>query len=74
MTRLLVQKLLLTPTERLKNTADEETAAQYVEALTQLFSLSEPHPADNPNRTEDVDDAGSSDTTQAATSKTPVTS
>ena len=73
-TRLLVQKLLLTPTERLKNTADEETAAQYVEALTQLFSLSEPHPADNPSRTEDVDDAGSSDTTQASTSKTPVTS
>ena len=73
-TRLLVQKLLLTPTERLKNTADEETAAQYVEALTQLFSLSEPHPADNPNRTDDVDAAGSSDTTQASTSKTPVTS
>ncbi|HIE91886.1 MAG TPA: hypothetical protein EYQ83_03055 [Acidobacteria bacterium] len=73
-TRLLVQKLLLTPTERLKTTADEETAAQYVEALTQLFSLSEPHPADNPDRTDDVDGAGSSDTTQASMSKTPVTS
>ena len=40
-TRLLVQKLLLTPTERLKSAGDENTAAQYADVVTQLFSLTD---------------------------------
>ncbi len=46
-TRLLVEKLLLTPTERLKTTDDEVTAVQYSEAIAQLFSLADdPPPSD----------------------------
>lgn len=72
-TRLLVQKLLLEPTERLKTTPDEATAAQYADALTQLFSLGEPHPS------EGADDAHSTaneghDRSPTAPSKDPVTS
>ena len=40
-TRVLVQKLLLTPTERLKSAGDAATAAQYAEAVTRLFALDE---------------------------------
>jgi glutamyl-tRNA reductase len=49
-TQLLVQKLLLTPTERLKTAGDEATAAQYAEVITQLFSLAadDDAPADPP--------------------------
>ena len=46
-TRLVVQKLLLTPTERLKTVSDEATAAQYAEVITQLFSLAD-EPAERP--------------------------
>ena len=45
-TRLLVQKLLLTPTEKLKTVSDEATAARYAEVITQLFSLADDPPAD----------------------------
>ena len=38
-TRLLVEKLLLVPTEQLKTVRDESTAAAYAEALTRLFDL-----------------------------------
>ena len=38
-TRLLVEKLLLTPTEQLKSVGDE-TVAAYAEALHRLFALS----------------------------------
>ncbi len=38
-TRLLVEKLLLTPTEQLKALADAESAGQYTEAVTRLFNL-----------------------------------
>jgi glutamyl-tRNA reductase len=38
-TRLLVEKLLLQPTEHLKNVDDAELGNQYSEALTQLFGL-----------------------------------
>ncbi len=41
-TRLLVQKLLISPTERLKNASDEQTAAQYSDVVTHLFGLAEP--------------------------------
>jgi glutamyl-tRNA reductase len=38
-TRLLVEKLLLTPTEQLKALGDQDTLASYSEALTRLFGL-----------------------------------
>ncbi len=38
-TRLLVEKLLLTPTEQLKAAGDESMVAQYSEALNRLFRL-----------------------------------
>ena len=62
-TQLVVQKLLLTPTERLKMAADEATAAQYTEVITQLFGLA-------------VDLPPTTDATplSPSTSKTPVTS
>ena len=45
-TRLLVEKLLLSPTEQLKSLDDETMVAVYSEALSRLFSLAgtqEPH-------------------------------
>jgi glutamyl-tRNA reductase len=39
-TRLMVEKLLLTPTEQLKATSDEATIVAYADALNRLFSLS----------------------------------
>jgi glutamyl-tRNA reductase len=41
-TRLIVEKLLLTPTEQLKATPDAEMIGAYSEALTRLFSLNAP--------------------------------
>ena len=38
-TRLIIEKLLLQPTEQLKRTDDKERVAQYTEALTRLFGL-----------------------------------
>lgn len=38
-TRLIVEKLLLTPTEQLKALNDEATAVAYADALNKLFSL-----------------------------------
>jgi len=72
-TRLLVQKLLLEPSERLKTTPDEATAAQYADALTQLFGLGEPHPSEGSNDTRSTnhDDHHS---TRRPPSKNPVTS
>src|SRR3954470_8784253 len=40
-TRLIVEKLLLTPTEQLKSLSDETTATAYADALSKLFSLQE---------------------------------
>ena len=45
-TRLIVEKLLLTPTEQLKSLDDSETVGAYAEALTRLFALAE-SPADS---------------------------
>ena len=39
MTRLIVEKLLLTPTEELKALGDSDTINVYTEALTRLFRL-----------------------------------
>jgi glutamyl-tRNA reductase len=38
-THLIVEKLLLTPTEQLKSLSDTETVGAYAEALTRLFAL-----------------------------------
>jgi glutamyl-tRNA reductase len=38
-TRLVVEKLLLTPTEQLKSLSDADTVGAYSEALTRLFGL-----------------------------------
>jgi glutamyl-tRNA reductase len=38
-TRLIVEKLLLTPTEQLKSISDPETIGTYSDALTRLFAL-----------------------------------
>lgn len=38
-TRLIVEKLLITPTEQLKSLSDAETVAAYTDALNRLFSL-----------------------------------
>jgi glutamyl-tRNA reductase len=40
-THLIVEKLLLTPTEQLKSLSDAETVGAYAEALTRLFGLAE---------------------------------
>jgi glutamyl-tRNA reductase len=40
-TRLLVEKLLISPTERLKSIDDETMLAVYSEAIHRLFSLAE---------------------------------
>ena len=40
-TRLIVEKLLLTPTERLKSLRDADAVGAYTEALTRLFALAE---------------------------------
>jgi glutamyl-tRNA reductase len=40
-TRLIVEKLLLTPTEQLKTLTDPETVGTYSEALIRLFGLSQ---------------------------------
>jgi glutamyl-tRNA reductase len=40
-THLLIEKLLLTPTEQLKAINDETTAVAYADAVNRLFSLSE---------------------------------
>ena len=41
-TKLIVEKLLLTPTEQLKSVSDEAMAAAYSDALNRLFSLPSP--------------------------------
>jgi hypothetical protein len=38
-TRLIVEKLLVTPTEQLKSLNDETTVVAYADALNRLFSL-----------------------------------
>ena len=43
-TRLMVEKLLLTPTEQLKSTSDEATSIAYADALNRLFALQEGEP------------------------------
>jgi glutamyl-tRNA reductase len=51
-TRLLIEKLLLMPTEQLKSLGEPETIATYSEALTRLFGLA---PADAETEGEPVE-------------------
>jgi len=44
-TRLIVEKLLIVPTEQLKSVSEQQMAAAYTEALRQLFGLADPSPA-----------------------------
>ena len=45
LTRLIVEKLLLDPTEQLKALPDEETQVAYTEAINRVFGLREGEPA-----------------------------
>jgi glutamyl-tRNA reductase len=47
-THLIVEKLLLTPTEQLKSLGDQETAAQYAEAIVRVFGLTESAERESP--------------------------
>ena len=73
-TRLLVQKLLLTPTERLKSAGDAATATRYAEAVTRLFDLdgngSGPDGKDSASRAVGIGGAPA----PSASPKTPVAS
>ena len=61
-TRLLVEKLLITPTEQLKSTSDPQRVRIYADALTRLFALDAEEPAQGePGRDQAArraDDAG----------------
>jgi glutamyl-tRNA reductase len=48
-TQLLIQKLLLTPTERLKSATNEKMATQLTESVTQLFDLNDDPHDDTPD-------------------------
>jgi glutamyl-tRNA reductase len=50
-THLIVEKILLTPTEQLKGLGDTETAAVYSEALTRLFGLADAADRDSSDAT-----------------------
>ena len=47
-TRLIMEKTLLEPTEQLKALPDEETQVAYTEAVNRIFSLREEEPAGEP--------------------------
>ena len=51
-TRLIVEKLLINPTERLKSISDADTVAAYSDALNRLFNLT----GDEPTGRSDADD------------------
>jgi hypothetical protein len=48
-TRLIVEKLLLTPTEQLKTVNDEALAIAYADALNRLFGLATEDRPDQPS-------------------------
>jgi glutamyl-tRNA reductase len=50
-TRLIVEKLLLEPTEQLKGLPDEETQVAYTEAINRLFRLREGESISSANET-----------------------
>ena len=62
-TRLILEKLLLTPTEQLKSLGDQEMAAAYAEALTRLFALNQTAltPSDDNSEARETSDEGERD-------------
>jgi glutamyl-tRNA reductase len=50
-TRLIIEKLLLEPTEQLKGLPDEETQAAYTEAINRVFRLRDGEPVPGPGET-----------------------
>jgi glutamyl-tRNA reductase len=52
-TRLIVEKLLLEPTEQLKALPDEETQAAYTEAVNRLFKLGDAEPVQQDGESKD---------------------
>lgn len=53
-TRLIVEKLLLTPTEQLKSVSDEAMIVAYADALNRLFSLPQEKDAAEPEKKSEV--------------------
>ena len=53
-TRLIVEKLLLTPTEQLKAVSNEAMATAYADALNRLFSLAKDQPVREPAEESEV--------------------
>jgi glutamyl-tRNA reductase len=53
-TRLIVEKLLLTPTEQLKSVSDEALIVAYADALNRLFSLPSEKDASEPDQQPEV--------------------
>ena len=47
-THLIVEKLLLAPTEQLKSAGDDDTLVTYADAVTRLFELSSDAPSARP--------------------------
>jgi glutamyl-tRNA reductase len=71
-TRLIVEKLLLTPTEQLKALGDAETVATYSEAITKLFGIAPPaEPADAVSDSQNRQAAGPPPTAQNVKPFTP---
>jgi hypothetical protein len=67
-THLMIEKLLLTPTEQLKSAADADTVAAYADALTRLFALAEGDGPSEPARPRSADAGGN---VEAFERKTP---
>jgi glutamyl-tRNA reductase len=61
-THLIVEKLLLTPTEQLKALGDPETAALYAEAVARVFGLAEGAPDSGSQDIHDAQDGQEGDT------------
>jgi glutamyl-tRNA reductase len=57
-THLIIEKLLVQPTEQLKATDDAQARAQYAEALTRLFGLEASTPSDTTVRSSGDSDRG----------------
>jgi glutamyl-tRNA reductase len=53
-TRLIIEKLLITPTEQLKALPDQQLQSSYADALSHLFALASPD--EKPGETDDQDD------------------
>jgi glutamyl-tRNA reductase len=68
-TRLIIEKLLLTPTEQLKGVADRATVEAYADALTRLFALG----PDGNGADDDDEDGGNSGAGPDGRSKPNVT-